>query len=210
MTAPPVARAKHSPSTLERMIRRDMFAVWELSGRCEFTEVPKVLLAKTGAGIVTRYREFLERNSTRPLKDVYREGIEQAIELTNTEYWEPALEVIQTWVLLEGSLVSSACFGCPFAPKAIRARMHSEMKAWWKDIAPRLVWEASLRKFTYPDCTAVPGFPAVVMDTWRNPPSPFGTTRFTSPEKAEADRRQFQEHVERTRRRNDSITKEWK
>ncbi len=171
---PVTARVKLSKVTWE--IRTGVFVLWELTGACEFRDIPRHRHVEEALKITKRYRKFLSDRADTPLPQIYLEGLQRNVELLPTDYCQAAFDVIQSKVFFKNGAISSGRWhGYLPMRAASRALIHREMKKWLKANKSSLLWSHERGWFARKGNGAAFELPTIVVATLTEAPEIVGT-----------------------------------
>ncbi len=135
-------------SALSRSINRRVFELWERTGHCAFADIRSKDIPWRARDIAIRYQEYAKENARDDLR--LRREMVSNIELMTTEYWWPALAVIQRCVEIQNPIDVAGelrCVGLLSDGVAVTHRL----RQWWEEHDGSLRWDSDQRCFRRPD-----------------------------------------------------------
>jgi len=133
--------------SLPYTIRDGLYELWDLTGHCEFADIPSDQLVRRAAEVTGRYRRLLKTFGDRPVTEVYLKGLDQTVELLQTDYCLPALNVIQEKIAFAARVGHPRRSSRLPPPKPGREVIYREMKTWFAENRSSLVWDPSHQAF---------------------------------------------------------------
>ena len=136
--------------TLKYKIDQSILSLWELTGHCLYVDIPSEQLVTNIPTIINRYREFIEMNKHLSEEEVILEGLNKTFDAIDSEYFWPALYVLQGKIQFINSvsiILHSAGPDIYRVTPQIQRKTSYTMKKWLENNKKNFQWDPLKMEF---------------------------------------------------------------
>jgi hypothetical protein len=128
-------------------LRAQFFNLWSVTRHCAFSDIPCDDLVARAREVLDRYRHYIGMTERLSPEQRMRAGLEEDVDLLASEYWYPALVMMQEIVSFHQFIGISGDYECRNIAPARRAELRRLMTQWVKDNEKRVVFDAAQQRF---------------------------------------------------------------